>query len=276
MNNNENPNTVQPTNNGVPTVTPTVGPVPANPLPTVVPTETVPTEIANSPVSDPRGVGIDNKEFIHPEAFDKVNAPKDDNSVVNEKLKKVEVEYTPPSNFKLGLMVVFFVFLIAFVLFLPEITSIINLRFSKNNDDKWVKITDGSLNCYLNTNTTNLDKRHEYRFNFKNNKLERLEYTVTTKGDPTLDAKSLDKLAGICKQLSQDTESIIGVTVRCNYTEGKLVETQSFDLKDLDMAEVRSSYAEAGGTNPEYPYGQDMDLIESSLKASGYDCKRES
>ena len=271
MNNNENPNIVQPTNNGVPTVTP----MPEAALPTVIPT-TVPTEPTVTPIDDPRGVGIDNKEFIHPEAFDKANAPKDEGAVVNEKLKKVEVEYKPPSNFKLGLMIVFFIFLIAFVLFLPEITSFMDLRFSNNNDDKWEKITNGRLNCYLNTNTTNLDKRHEYTFSFKDNKLERLEYVVTTKGDPTLDAKTLDNLAGVCKQLSQDTESIIGVTVRCNYTEGKLVETQSFDLKDLDMAEVRSSYAEAGGTNPEYPYGQDMDIIESSLKVSGYDCKRES
>lgn len=262
MNNNENPNTVQPVNNGVPTVTPVE--------PTVVPTEPV------VPASDPRGVGIDNTAFIHPEAFDKANAPKDENAVVNEKLKKVEVEYTPPSNFKIGLMIAFFIFLIAFVLFLPEITSIINLRFSKDNEPKWEKITNGRLYCYLNTNTTNLDKRYEYSFSFSDNKLEKLEYTVTTKGDPTLDAKALDNLAGICKQLSQDTEAIVGVTVRCKNMEGKLVETQSFELKDLDMAEVRSSYAEAGGTNPEYPYGQDMDIIESSLKASGYDCNRES
>ena len=131
------------------------------------------------------------------------------------------------------------------------------------------------MNCTLSSNTTNLDKDYVYTFHFSNNSLEKVEFTTTTRGDPSLDEKALNDLYATCKQLSQDTESIVGLTVKCRYTEGKLVEEQRYDLQTVDLSEVRSSFAESGGNMSEYPYGQDMDVIERGMNASGFQCKRE-
>ena len=155
-------------------------------------------------------------------------------------------------------------------------TMDMELRFSNSNGGQVEKITNGKMRCEISSSTTNLDKNFEYVFHFSDNQLNRVEYTAITKGDPSLDEATLNEMNDVCKRLSADTEAIVGVTVRCNYTEGKLTETQSYDLKNLDMTEVRSTFAEAGGTNPEYPYGQDMDVIERSMIASGFECKRES
>jgi hypothetical protein len=275
--NSENPNTEQ---NVIPPIAPTIPNNTPAPMPTVVPAAVpvqpappVQPEVVNG--ADPRAVGINNSEFIHPEAFEKGKA-NNDGAVVNEKLKKVEVEYKPPSKFKTFLVILLFVFLIAFVIFLPDITTFVEKKMSGEGGDEAVKITEGRMVCKLSTNTTNLDKSHELIFEFSYNKLERINYTIVTKGDPSEDADTLDELTETCKLLSKETEKIQGASVRCAPTTGKLEEYQAYDLKDLDMNEVRSVFTEAGGLYPEYPYGQDMDLIERSMNASGYDCKRES
>ena len=303
-----NPNTtpvsgVVPINTSVPSVVPvnsTVNPagptvVPnSNTTPTagsvnvVSPSEIVNPAVENTPanlnnsesnpgVSDggARIGGVDNTEFIHPEAFDIANAHQNKGAVVNEKLKTVEVQYTPPSKAKTFGMISLFLLLIAFVIFLPDITSFIDIHFSGKPVEVQEKIVDGRMICSLSTSTTNLDKNYEYIFRFHSNKLERLEYSVTTKGDPSLDDAALNDLASVCKQLSQNAEELNGVTVSCKYTTGKLVEVQNFDLQNVDMTQLNSSFSEAGGISPQYTYGQDMDSIERNMNASGHDCHRE-
>ena len=204
----------------------------------------------------------------HPE----VNDP---NSAVNENLKKVEVNYTPPSKGKTVALILFFVFLIGFVIFLPNITTLINKFKSGNVEGGETVITTGRLVCEFDTNTTNLDKSYKLVFAFTDNKLDKLDYTITTKGDPSLDAKTLDELADRCKKLKSATGSVDGVTVSCDYSEGKLIERQAFVYVNLDADGLDAAYAEAGGTNPQYANGQDMDTIEKNMNASGYSCKRQ-
>ena len=140
---------------------------------------------------------------------------------------------------------------------------------------KEVKITTGRLICTYKTNTTNLDKEYKLTFGFTDNKLEKLEYNSTTKGDPTSDEETLDNLADKCKLLKQFTASIEGVNVTCDYSEGKLFEKQSFVYADLDEEKLTAAYTEAGGTSPQYVNGQDMDYIEKNMNASGYSCERQ-
>ena len=202
------------------------------------------------------------------------DASGDKNAIVNENLKKVEINYTPPSKFKTTMMILFFIFLIAFVIFLPEITSFVNKYKSGQLTYKEEKITTGKLECSLSTNTTNLDKNYELVFRFTDNKLEKTEFSITTRGDSTLDEGTLDELANTCKKLSASAGSMNGVNIRCEYTDGKLVETQVFDLVELDKEALNAAFTEAGGNNPEYEYGQNMDQIERSMNASGYTCAR--
>ena len=196
-------------------------------------------------------------------------------SVSLDNQKKVDIEYKPPSKGKIIFMIFSFIILLLFVIFLPEISSMINLYKSGAYNKTEEKITTGSMKCSLKTNTSNLDKIYDLLFKFKNNKLEKTEFVITTKGNPTEDEQSLDNLAGICTQLEESLKDVTGVYIRCNYTTGQLVEKQAFDLGAIDFEQLNSAFSEAGGNNPEYQFGQDIDIIERSMNASGYTCTRE-
>ena len=241
--------------------TPEVSPVVTEvvPAPTVTPTPVMPSQVASN------GVSVD------------TSSPVSDNSgaIMNENLKKVEINYTPPSKFKVFLMVLFFIFLLGFVIFLPDITSMVEKYKAGKNIIGEEKITTGKMICTLSNSTTNLDKNYELTFRFTDNKLEKTEFAITTRGDPTADEEELNKLASDCKQLSENVESLKGVSVRCEYSDGKLVENQKFDLANMDESGINEAFVEAGGNNPEYHAGQDIDQIERTMNASGYTCKRE-
>jgi len=200
----------------------------------------------------------------------------DPNAIVNENLKKVEINYTPPSKAKVVLLILFFIFLVGFIIFLPEINTMVNrLKAGDTGLEKEEDITTGKLICTLDTSTAKLDKSYYLTFNFTDSKLEKTNFVITTKGDITLDEETLNGLNDTCNQLKKNVSEISGVSVQCSYSDGKLVETQVFELKDLDSEKLDAAFTEAGGNNPEYQYGQDIDRIERGMNASGYTCKRE-
>ena len=272
MNNNEpvmvNQNTVeQPVMNPAPAVQ--EQPV-MNPTPVVEPTPVVTTQ--PEPVVVPQQPTV--QTIQEPTAIPNVNND-DPNTMVNEKLKKVEINYTPPSKAKVVLLVLFFIALLGFIIFLSNISSLVNKFRSGDIEEKEEVINTGRLKCSLNTTTTNLDKDYDLTFRFTDKKLEKTEFIITTKGDVTLDEETLDKLATTCKQLKENVKNLKGVTIQCNYTDGKLEEIQTYDLENIDSEQLNSAFIEAGGNNPKYQYGQDIDRIEKDMNASGYTCKRE-
>ena len=227
--------------------------------------------VVNAPVVEPQVVS----QPTETAQINNNSVGTDPNAILNENLKKVEINYTPPSKLKVVLMIIFFVLILAFIIFLPNITTFINKYKSGNIEEKEEVITTGRLKCSLNTTTTNLDKDYYLVFKFTDSKLERTEFTITTKGDVTLDEETLNKLAATCKQLKENVDGMKGVTIQCNYTDGKLEEIQTFDLSVVDDEKLNSAFSESGGNNPEYKYGQDIDGIEKNMNASGYSCKRE-
>ncbi len=203
-------------------------------------------------------------------------APKaDEGAIVNENLKKVEIEYKPPSKVKTFGLIFLFVMLIAFVIFLPDISNIISQFQSKGELEEKVVITTGRLSCDLNNSTTNLDKNYEYTFTFKDSKLEKSDLTITTRGDVSLDETELNQLASSCREIEDLTKSMKGFSVSCDYSVGKLVERQIYDLQNVDMEQVTSAFTESGGSHPEYLYGEDINLIERNMISSGYSCRRQ-
>lgn len=252
----------------------------SEPTPTNNAVPLTPTTEVNQPVQvvEESSQPVAEDRTVNPGVIGNIGQTKeepDPNAMVNENLKKVETNYTPPSKGKTAALVFFFIFLIAFIFFLPNITEMVNKLKAKDADAENAKITTGRLVCTYSTNTTNLDKDYKLTFKFTDNKLERLDYNSTTKGDPTLDATTLDDLADKCKLLKQFTASIEGVSVSCDYSEGKLIEKQSFTYADLDEEKLTTAYSEAGGTNPQYTNGQDMDTIERNMNSSGYTCERQ-
>ena len=144
--NNENKNTNVGTNNVTSNTTniPSVGSVPFNGVspvtpqivsnPTEIPEMTAPTtpQIVNDPTAALKGVDsstistTSDAPRITDTAVEATTHNHEQNNagaMVNEKLKKVEVEYKPPSKFKIGLMLFFFVLILAFIIFLPEVTQ---------------------------------------------------------------------------------------------------------------------------------------------------------
>lgn len=199
----------------------------------------------------------------------------DNNAMVNENLKKVEIkDYTPPSKFKMALLIIFFIALVAFIIFLPDISSMIRNYRSGVNYQKEEVITTGKLVCTLESNTSDLDKNYELVFDFTDSKLKKNKFIITTRGDSTAE-KSLDEVAANCDILKEESEGIEGFSIRCEYTDGRLVETQNFNLETIDADELDATFTEAGGMSPSYTYDQDIDGIEKNMKASGYTCERQ-
>ncbi len=195
---------------------------------------------------------------------------------VKETMKEVNINYKPPSKFKTFLLVIFFVFLIGFVIFLPEINSFVEQYKANKNAALNEKIVNGDLVCTLSKNTSQLDISYEAVFGFTDNKLINLDYLVTTRGDITLDEDTLVTENMKCENLKNVTSTLNGVSVACEYVNDTITQKEKFTYSDIDLEKVTSAYSEAGGTYPEFEYNEDMDYIEKNMKASGYTCERRS
>ena len=211
--NNENKNTNVGTNNVTSNTTniPSVGSVPFNGVspvnqglseintspvtpqivsnPTEIPEMTAPTtpQIVNDPTAALKGVDsstistTSDAPRITDTAVEATTHNHEQNNagaMVNEKLKKVEVEYKPPSKFKIGLMLFFFVIILAFIIFLPEVTQYMSDLFDKK-DKTVIEITTGKLVCKLDSTTANLDKNYVRTFQFTDNKIEKVRRYYT-------------------------------------------------------------------------------------------------
>ena len=199
----------------------------------------------------------------------------DKDAYVDEKLKSVEVnEYTPPSKGTIRLMIFFFIFLIVFVLFLPNIQESIDKKLF-GGTQKIEEITDGKLICELKDNTVNLDREIERIFYYNDNKLQSATFTTTTKGDPSEDEETLNELADKCSLIKSNTDSLSGIDINCTYSQGKVVEVEKFEFKYYKSEEVQPIYAEAGGDILEYKLDQDIDKIMINMRSGGFTCHKE-
>lgn len=268
-------NQINQTENTV-TTTPTVEPQVATPVVDSVPSTEVPTvsqtnasvEATEVPTVPQTTASVETTEVPT------VQQAVDNNAIINENLQKVEIKnYTPPSKFKIFLLFLFFTLLVVFIVFLPNISSMVRIYMNGNNEPVNEVISSGKLICTLNTNTADLDKEYEFEYGFTDSKLKSTKYVVYTRGDTTTETL-LDDLAETCKKLQTHTDDIDGVTVKCEYSDGKLMEKQIFELETLDVEKLDAAYTEAGGITLSARYDQEIDSIESNMKASGYTCER--
>ena len=204
-----------------------------------------------------------------------VDDGKEEQVTYAEKLKRIEVNYKPPSKFKIFLLIVFFILLVAFVLFLPEISEYVLKYKSGQLNVVEEKITTGKLICTLSSNTANLDLDYKREFKFTDSSLDSAEFTLTTKGSPTEDEATLNAENEKCEKLKEGTKALEGVAVSCEYSDGKLVERQSFNYANVNAEEVDKVFNEVGAVNPDFTAGQDIDKIEKNMYASNYKCTRE-
>lgn len=246
--------------------TATVQPVPTEVNNGVNPaSQSVPTNITNNiPINTPNN----NVEVLDGKA--------NNSSTVDKNMKEVEINYTPPSKFKVFLLIAFFAFLIIFVIFLPEINSFMETYKASKEAEAPKIITTGRLICTLKRSTNNLDISYENIFHFTDSKLNSLNYTVTTRGDATLDEVTLDEEQNKCNHLKESTELLRGVNITCEYKQGQQDTIQNFTFSDLSLEEMDAAFSEAGGVVPEFENEENIDDIERNMNASGYTCERRS
>ena len=306
--NNENKNTNVGTNNVTSNTTniPSVGSVPFNGVspvnqglseintspvtpqivsnPTEIPEMTAPTtpQIVNDPTAALKGVDsstistTSDAPRITDTAVEATTHNHEQNNagaMVNEKLKKVEVEYKPPSKFKIGLMLFFFVLILAFIIFLPEVTQYMSDLFDKK-DKTVIEITTGKLVCKLDSTTANLDKNYVRTFQFTDNKIEKVTFKTTTRGDITQDEATLNELNKQCTDIRYGIESLTGASIECDYQNGKLVETEKFDLATYDYEQTSAAYTEAGADMLKFDNGEDVDRVKTSMLQAGFSCEK--
>lgn len=306
--NNENKNTNVGTNNVTSNTTniPSVGSVPFNGVspvnqglseintspvtpqivsnPTEIPEMTAPTtpQIVNDPTAALKGVDsstistTSDAPRITDTAVEATTHNHEQNNagaMVNEKLKKVEVEYKPPSKFKIGLMLFFFVIILAFIIFLPEVTQYMSDLFDKK-DKTVIEITTGKLVCKLDSTTANLDKNYVRTFQFTDNKIEKVTFKTTTRGDITQDEATLNELNKQCTDIRDGLESLNGASIECDYQDGKLVETEKFDLATYDYEQTSAAYTEAGADMLKFDNGEDVDRVKTSMLQAGFSCEK--
>lgn len=190
-----------------------------------------------------------------------------------------EVEYTPPSTFKVLFMIILFLGIVAFVYFLPDISEMLQKDGGDSNyDSEFVpedeeKTVSGDLICTLAMNDERFDTEYRLEFHHTDSELEKTKIVVTTKGDASLDSTELDLLNLTCQGLKNDVLQMEGVTVSCNYTAGKMVETQTYDLSKMNSEEAMPSFAEAGGIQIDYPYQCSIHKIQENMTENGYTCQ---
>ncbi len=183
--------------------------------------------------------------------------------------------YKGPSKFKVIGMFLLFAILIGVVIFLPNITALIEKYRNGGDYETPEKITNGTLKCTASRSTSNLDLSFTIKSSFTNNELKDIEYVIITKGDASLDEKEISRLHSECLTLTSIGDKIEGVNIRCVAVSGQLTVTQNFDLSNLNSEKLDAAFYEAGGYSPEFDYNEDMDKVEKKMNSSGYSCERE-
>lgn len=193
------------------------------------------------------------------------------------KMDEAQKNYKAPSKFKTFLAVLFLIFLLAFIIFLPEVSDFMNGIFGgKNNDVANSEPTTGVMECTYNESGMNLDIDYVRSFKYADNKLNSVILETTTRGDVSEDAKTLDDYNNSCVRLKNDLSSMNGITISCDYSDGKLVRRENIDLGEYNKEQVEPFYAEEGLELVSYKKGEDINDVRTSMAQSGFSCTKKS
>lgn len=204
-----------------------------------------------------------------------LEASNSNSSTVNNSNNNTDVNYvyTPPSKFKYFLLILFFFVLLGMIIFLPELTQFVNLKLSGGSNQPEV-IVDGTLECTLKKTGTNLDTVFNAKFNFTDQKLDKLTFTTTTKGDSEQDSEVFNSSYNKCQLLKDSMTDISGVSIRCDLESSSVSTVEIVNYNTVDLTKATSAFAEAGGVFPEFESSEDISKIEREMNASGYTCNK--
>ena len=192
-----------------------------------------------------------------------------------ENKKKGEIGKKIRSTWNSLLLILLFVFLVIFVVFLPEVQTTVSNFFEGKKVDYVEVIPTGQLVCTMDANTTTLDRHIERVFQYENNKVRSSKFTTVVRGDITLDEEELDQLNEQCNKVKEKVSNLEGVSVYCDYENGRLEERESFDYKNYSLDDVSTAYLDAGSSLVEIEYQEDIDHIMTLMRQGGFTCNKE-
>ncbi len=274
--NNENPNLNNGNNNFSPTMVDpnTLQPnIPTSPNPGIDPTlpntnqidrNTVNPNLRYNPVT---GEEVDIRDIT--------GVPVDNTNSGNDRIKNAEANYKPTSTWNTILLIFFFLFLIFFVIFLPEIEMTINELKNGGVQNENPVITTGRLVCTSEDNTKDFDRSLERIFTFQDNLLKTGTLITTIKGDISLDEELLSKYHDECVQIRTNVEDLEGISVSCSLDNSTLEIKEVFDYATYDAEKVSDAYLEAGSNMLEFEYDQNIDRVMTLMRQGGFTCNKE-
>ena len=182
-------------------------------------------------------------------------------------------------NFKYVLTVILFIFLFAFVFFLPDISNEIKTYQKKQQQQPFTsekqEVNSGTMSCTLNQETGKRNITATVEFTFENKKLKSTNTITKTDLENTAtgeDLKALENSAASCEHLETLLEDVSGFSVHCNQTSLSLTKSETVDYETFSLDSIQSNIAEFEGNVPEFQLDQNIDDIESVMASSGYDC----
>lgn len=171
-------------------------------------------------------------------------------------------------NFKYVLAFIFLVGIVAFVFFLPEVTTYVESKKKGDNYSATSQIENGTLTCTLDKTSDETDTTYEIDYTFNNKKL--LTTNIITTIEST-NATYLNKRKQECDNALQISANIPGVRIDSSLSVGILTINEMFTHKNIDNNRL-TQYVEAGGTYPEFKYGKNVYDIQTNMVKKGYDC----
>lgn len=173
------------------------------------------------------------------------------------------------STFKFIIAIIFFISFTGFVIFIPEISKFVKSKMG--NQEKPVEsnlVSNGTLLCEKKTTSDETDITYTLDFTFEDKKLILSSYTITYE---SLDTEYISKKEAECKLVAEKSKDVNGIETTCKNKQGILVINEDYTNKDIDKSNI-TAYTEAGGTYPEFEYGENVYDIQTKLVKQGYDC----
>lgn len=173
------------------------------------------------------------------------------------------------------LLVLFIIFLFAFVYFLPEISQFIEDYKKQKSGVEDGSMKSGTMTCTLTKdNNDNLSTIYDTTFTYTKNKLKKTEQIISYKlKDDATSTAPLDESENDCQNLKSVLADVAGIDVSCSKTAVLQKTTQTIDYTKFNAEEITTNIAEYKGFYPEYQLDQSIAGIRKNLEEAGYSCQ---
>ncbi len=165
---------------------------------------------------------------------------------------------------------IFFIILAVFIYFLPEINEYLSTEgFNK----KEKVIETGTLYCELEKEDGKITYQTTDEFEFSKELLK--SYKRTAKVSTNEQNDTISSAQQECENLEEQTQGLSGIKVSCNSNSTFQRTVQTIDYESVNTDKAKAAFAEVGGTYPQYKLDQKISEIETSMKESGFECRRQ-